>query len=217
MDQNTLEDENYGYSIGCQSIFFSGFLHGLFDFVEHQRRSGRKGYSSESVKAWTERKKKKKKKKTRIKRERQTFRNKTEEIYANIFLSKKRKKKEKKKGKGNKRDERKLVIFFFLLSFHFYFIYIFICISLFLCTFPYILFYIFFCVSLYFIFYFSFHFFRISVYFMRYLHIDICIYYFITSIRTFIYSSLHRCINGFIFEEIYHKYNIGIKSQNFVE
>lgn len=85
VDQNTLEDENYGYSIGCQSIFFSGFLHGLFDFVEHQRRSGRKGYSSESVKAWT---KKKKKEKTRIKRERQTFRNKTEEIYANIFLSK---------------------------------------------------------------------------------------------------------------------------------
>lgn len=98
MDQNTLEDENYGYSIGCQSIFFSGFLHGLFDFVE--RRSGRKGYSSESVKAWTEKKKKKKKKKTRIKRERQTFRNKTEEIYANIFLSKKKKKEEEEKREG---------------------------------------------------------------------------------------------------------------------
>ena len=98
MDQNTLEDENYGYSIGCQSIFFSGFLHGLFDFVEHQRRSGRKGYSSESVKAWTEKKRKKKKKKTRG--ERQTFRNKTEEIYANIFLSKKKKKEEEEKREG---------------------------------------------------------------------------------------------------------------------
>lgn len=45
-------------------------------------------------------KKKKKKKKTRIKRERQTFRNKTEEIYANIFLSKKKKKEGEEKREG---------------------------------------------------------------------------------------------------------------------